>query len=158
MFLMPDATEFVISKCANASFVHLWNEILKRSAIRKDISPPEGSFLHDQFLKHKVKFASNLTYTPQEIDFINKNSFISKYKIEQERDAAMKAYESLKVKFDFERKKINNHHDFNEVCRKFDELKKMLDVKKSHNFMSRYFSKIRRVAGQFRSLIHTLVR
>ena len=42
--------------CVNATFVHLWNEILRRAGIDKTAPPPEGSYLAGLFTRHAVTF------------------------------------------------------------------------------------------------------
>lgn len=49
--LHPDKTEEMDRLCQGAYTYHLWNEILRRLAIPKNILPPEGSWLHQQFIK-----------------------------------------------------------------------------------------------------------
>jgi len=146
LFLLPEAKEQVAEKCAKGYFVHLWNEILKRSAIRKDISPPEGSFLHDQFLKYDVKFPSRMIYTASEIDFINQNSFINRYRMEQERDAAVEAYETLKANLELEYLKVNNVRELEEIHCKIEginsDMKDILYAVKRDGLARRLFSKI----------------
>jgi hypothetical protein len=45
----PEETASVESRVnrAEAPFVHLWNEILRRTGIQKTIAPPAGSYLHE---------------------------------------------------------------------------------------------------------------
>ena len=43
----PSAREECDAACADASAIHLWNNIVERSGYWKDIAPPVGSYLHD---------------------------------------------------------------------------------------------------------------
>jgi hypothetical protein len=45
-----------IALCVNATFVHLWNEMLRRAGIDKTAPPPEGSYLAGLFARHAVTF------------------------------------------------------------------------------------------------------
>jgi hypothetical protein len=124
-FLLPERNEFIKKKCVNAAFVHLWNEGLRRQAVRKDLYPPEGSFLSDQFKRHGITFPSGLSYTEREIQFMNGNSFIARHRMELERNSALQAYESCKRALESVRaeghQKIDNSIN-NTLSVKFDAL------------------------------------
>ena len=49
--LHPDKIAEIQRLCQGAYTYHLWNEILRRLAIPKNILPPEGSWLHQEFIK-----------------------------------------------------------------------------------------------------------
>ena len=44
---LPSAREECDRLCANASAIHLWNNIVERSGYWKDLAPPAGSYLHE---------------------------------------------------------------------------------------------------------------
>ncbi|MBR0754856.1 hypothetical protein JQ604_21935 [Bradyrhizobium jicamae] len=48
-FLLPEAREEVEARTADATFVHLWNEMWRRAGIPKTIAPPRGSWLDVMF-------------------------------------------------------------------------------------------------------------
>lgn len=53
-FLLPEAREEVEQRTANSTFVHLWNEMWRRSGIPKDIGPPKGSWIDMMFERHAI--------------------------------------------------------------------------------------------------------
>jgi len=71
--LMPVHREAVRGKASRAVFLHLWNEILRRSSVLDTVAPPHGSFLTDLFEKHGVKFASNLVYSGDQVQRLHDN-------------------------------------------------------------------------------------
>lgn len=122
LFLLPEHNELVVEKSKDAAFIHLWNEILKRSAIRKDIAPPPGSYLHRQFELNGISFPSNLVYTEREIQFISENSFIARYRMELERNAAIEAYEDIKSRVDSDRIAAEHLHTIEDIYGRINSL------------------------------------
>lgn len=49
--LDPEETESIREQCKTSLTYHIWNEVLKRNAIPKNILPPSGSFLHEKLIK-----------------------------------------------------------------------------------------------------------
>ncbi len=47
--LLPACRESVIAATREATFLHLWGELLERSGYDKSACPPVGSFVHDAF-------------------------------------------------------------------------------------------------------------
>jgi hypothetical protein len=47
--LMPKYREAVVFAVRNATFLHLWSELLRRCDYDMSVAPPVGSFLHDIF-------------------------------------------------------------------------------------------------------------
>lgn len=45
---LPDMRESVQEKVKGSPFLHLWNEILGRMGIQKDVRPPKGSYLNEK--------------------------------------------------------------------------------------------------------------
>ena len=52
--LMPAHRDAIREKVSGAVFLHLWNEILRRSSVLHAVAPPPGSFLSELFEKHGV--------------------------------------------------------------------------------------------------------
>jgi hypothetical protein len=155
--LRPSATPDVRSRCEGAQFLHLWNEILKRSAIRKDIAPPTGSFLEKLFQENGVSFESGLRYTEREIDFMSENSFINRYKMQLERDAARQAYRELQSNLSADKL---TESDLNGslilVSKKLDDLEKaisrVLESQSENN--PRKVDRFSKLLNKFRNIKH----
>lgn len=47
----PEFRDWCVLKTGNALTVHLWNEIIRRLCIPKNVLPPDGSFLKDKILE-----------------------------------------------------------------------------------------------------------
>lgn len=58
LVLDPARRDEASSLCARAHAYHLWNEVIRRCAIPKNILPPQGSFLHDVFVAAAPEIAS----------------------------------------------------------------------------------------------------
>ena len=56
-FLLPKACEEVEARTANATFVHLWNEMWRKAGVPKNIAPPKGSWLDRMFDRHQIPVA-----------------------------------------------------------------------------------------------------
>ena len=69
-FLLPDRTGEVLERVKGSIFVHLWNEILRRASIIKEVAPPADSFLHEQFRRYGVTFSSGIRYSAYQIQRI----------------------------------------------------------------------------------------
>lgn len=59
--LDPRHTLWLTAVCANATFVHLWNEMLRRAGVDKTAPPPAGSYLAGLFCQawHHVRIVSH---------------------------------------------------------------------------------------------------
>ena len=55
----PARAEEVGARCAHASFLHLYNEIWRRSQIPLDLRPPEGSYLDMLATRHGIDIGSD---------------------------------------------------------------------------------------------------
>ncbi len=51
LVLDPARAEECASRCQGALAYHVWNEVIRRALVPKCVLPPEGSFLHDAFLR-----------------------------------------------------------------------------------------------------------
>lgn len=71
--LMPERCAKVRDKASGAAFLHLWNEVLRRSGVLKAIAPPPGSFLAELFQKHGVSFGAGLTYSGDQVRRLHDN-------------------------------------------------------------------------------------
>lgn len=71
--LMPAHRDAIREKTSGAVFLHLWNEMLRRSLVFDAVAPPHGSFLGDLFEKHGVKFADNLVYSADQVRRLEDN-------------------------------------------------------------------------------------
>jgi hypothetical protein len=95
----PSMHEEASQKCENACFLHLWNEMLRRSAVRKDIAPPSGSYIRTLFDRHGVTFQSGLEYTTNEIEFMHLNSHYTRHKLERNMQTLRDSYDELLTKY-----------------------------------------------------------
>ena len=59
MLFDPSRLQQVETKCSDATFLHLYNEIWRQSKIPTDLRPPEGSFLDGLVERHKVDFGTD---------------------------------------------------------------------------------------------------
>lgn len=50
--LVPQRRAWVEDRVAGATFLHLWNEMLRRGRFDKSSRPPEGSYLHKVYVRH----------------------------------------------------------------------------------------------------------
>lgn len=71
--LMPAHRDVIREKAGGALFLHLWNEILRRSSVLDTVAPPHGSFLSELFEKHGVEFPSNLVYSDDQMQRLHDN-------------------------------------------------------------------------------------
>jgi hypothetical protein len=58
----PDQARDVARKAAKASFLHLWNEVLRVHGILKTVRPPSGSFLGGLYDRYGVAFPHEPQY------------------------------------------------------------------------------------------------
>jgi hypothetical protein len=58
----PDQAQQVARKAAKASFLHLWNEVLRVHGILKTVRPPSGSFLGELYNRYGVAFPQEPRY------------------------------------------------------------------------------------------------
>lgn len=49
--LDPNLTKLIEENTKHSYTLHLWNEVLRKKNVNKFIMPPDGSFLHQQFIK-----------------------------------------------------------------------------------------------------------
>ena len=90
--LMPAHTGAIWEKASGAAFFHLWNEVLRRSSVLDAVAPPRGSFLHELFEKHSVKFPANISYSADQVQRLHDNR--EGYLRSIGTDAAIAAYRS----------------------------------------------------------------
>lgn len=69
-FLLPEFREECERKCEGAYTLHLWNHVFGVYGVWKDVCPPEGSFLHEQF-KGLTPFASTMPARIMRISLYN---------------------------------------------------------------------------------------
>lgn len=50
-FINPNLSEIIEAQLSESSFVHWWHEVFRRNNVNVNVMPPEGSWLHNQFLK-----------------------------------------------------------------------------------------------------------
>jgi hypothetical protein len=65
MPFLPEHRRICEDLCAYASTIHLWNHLLSRTGLFKEIGPPEGSYLHHLFTG--VNGASFEKYYPESV-------------------------------------------------------------------------------------------
>lgn len=71
--LMPVHRETIRANADRAVFLHLWNEVLRRSAVVDAVAPPSGSFLRELFDKHGVEFPNGLAYSADQVQRLHDN-------------------------------------------------------------------------------------
>ena len=71
--LMPERREEVREKASGAVFFHLWNEILRRSAVLDSMAPPPESFLAELLAKHGVNFGAGVAYSARQVQQLHEN-------------------------------------------------------------------------------------
>lgn len=86
--LNPDLGREIAERVSDSIFVHVWNEMLRRAPILKEVGPPEGSFLHEQFCHYNIRVRSGLTYSRYQITRILETLAERQLAIAQ-RDAAL---------------------------------------------------------------------
>lgn len=67
----PARREFMEDLTAHSITYHMWNEMLRRSSIDKNIKPPVGSFLEALMRRHGVRFTTG-AYDFSEIQYLDK--------------------------------------------------------------------------------------
>jgi Alpha 1,4-glycosyltransferase conserved region len=65
--LIPDLRDEVKQAVQGSCFLHLWNEILRRAPVLKNVRPPSGSYLWEQFVEHGVEFGDAAQYSEYQI-------------------------------------------------------------------------------------------
>ena len=65
--LLPDRTDDIRASTKGSVFVHLWNEVFRRSGVLKDAVPPIGSYLWHKFKEHQVEFLTPAQYSEDSI-------------------------------------------------------------------------------------------
>jgi hypothetical protein len=71
--LIPQHREDIRDKTRQASFLHLWNEVMRRAVIFTWMAPPPGSFIAELFERHGVNFGEAPAYTAEQIQRLNEN-------------------------------------------------------------------------------------
>ena len=66
--LLPDYVSDVAIACEQATFLHLWGELIDRSGYDKSARPPEGSFLFDQFQRFGTLDRFERAYDGRELE------------------------------------------------------------------------------------------
>jgi hypothetical protein len=63
--LDPDKREALVKRCKGAKFIHLYNELWRRSGIPSNLAPPAGSFLEALFEEHQIDagFSARLEFS-----------------------------------------------------------------------------------------------
>lgn len=65
--LMPSNRDRVVAAVRNATFLHLWSELLRRSTYNLSVAPPAGSFLNDIFHRLGTLCRFDRVYGEQEL-------------------------------------------------------------------------------------------
>ncbi len=68
LILRPDCAPECFARTQNAFTVHLWNEILRRYKIPKNMMPPKGSFLHSRFVQAVPELGKELCLSVASLD------------------------------------------------------------------------------------------
>jgi Glycosyltransferase sugar-binding region containing DXD motif len=71
--VIPSKVDEVRTAVADASFLHMWNEIFRRAVVLKRVAPPSNSYLAEVFKAHNVTFDTRLAYTGEEVERLNAN-------------------------------------------------------------------------------------
>ncbi|MGH7003241.1 MAG: glycosyltransferase, partial [Alphaproteobacteria bacterium] len=64
---LPETRDEVADRCEAAYFLHLWNEMIRRSGIPKTAAPPRGSWLDERFRDLDVRFPGTDRLTAPDI-------------------------------------------------------------------------------------------
>lgn len=66
--ILPERRAFVRERLSGAAFVHLWNEMFRRTSYDKAVRPPAGSFLYDLYAEAGMlgDFAFEYVVVPNE--------------------------------------------------------------------------------------------
>lgn len=76
--LDPEKLEEVTALCQDAYTLHLWNEILSRHAIPKNMLPPRGSLLHKLFLEIDPRLKSHPSLPAESLSLL-KDGFQARF-------------------------------------------------------------------------------
>lgn len=108
--LMPARYAEVRDKTNGATFLHLWNEVLRRSGVLKSIAPPPGSLLAELFQKHGVGFGAGLTYSGDEVQRLHNNfiGYLKKFNADFDIAEHRKEIAYLKGELDKARKETES--------------------------------------------------
>ncbi len=68
--LVPDLRDEVHAATQGSYFLHLWNEMLRRAPILKNVAPPRGSYLWEQFVELGIEFGKCGQYSGYQIQQI----------------------------------------------------------------------------------------
>lgn len=71
--LRPSKREELRARLAGAPFLHLWNEMLGRTAILGWVAPPEGCFMRELLERHGFPVQPGRAYSADELERINTN-------------------------------------------------------------------------------------
>jgi Alpha 1,4-glycosyltransferase conserved region len=72
--LVPDLRDKVKLATQGSYFVHLWNEVLRRAPVLKNVRPPSGSYLWEQFVEHGIEFGDAGQYSEYQIQRVIESS------------------------------------------------------------------------------------
>ena len=111
--LDPDLGEEIENETNTSIFLHIWNEMLRRAPVLKQISPPEKSYFYNQFKKYGIEFDSGLIYTEYQFSRIKDNTtgykdslvelkkaYAERDAVRAERDAAITECRALRANLD----------------------------------------------------------
>lgn len=71
--LMPEHRDVIRQKTAQAPFLHLWNEVMRRAVVFSWMAPPPGSFIAELCERHGVGFDGAPVYTAEQVRRLNEN-------------------------------------------------------------------------------------
>lgn len=108
--LMPWYRGVIREKIGGAVFLHLWNEILRRSSVLDAVAPPDHSFLAELCARHGVKFPSSLAYSDEQVQRLHDNfvGYLHSFAIESEAAAHRFEIAYLKGELDKARKETQS--------------------------------------------------
>jgi hypothetical protein len=69
--LIPSNRENIRAQTRERPFLHLWNEMFRRTVVHTSVAPPPGSFMAELFERHRIGFGAAPTYTEDQIQRLN---------------------------------------------------------------------------------------
>ena len=91
----PNRLSELQSRCANSSFIHLYNEIWRRSGVPHSLGPPEGSFLDVMLQKYELE-----TRFAGEMNFDDVKRWMAHLSLHEEFLAGLRTYRAALQEFE----------------------------------------------------------
>jgi hypothetical protein len=109
--LLPDRFDAVSDATSGSYFVHLWNEVFRRTGILKTAAPPVGSYLWEKFSEHSIDFSSVAQYSDETIKRLLYQSQLNERREQQlveSQHRYRKSIENLRSRLDHRDQQLSN--------------------------------------------------